>query len=194
VILTEVLAILSLAAATGLRLVLPLLLTGLMVGEQIWQNVPLLSHLPPSLVLGMLVSLSVAELLLSKQKSSQRFFQILELILSPLMGAVAGVAAARTVGLAGWLVGLLGLVSALLAMVIQLLQVGWFYRPRRPPAWLFFAIDGLCIALVFLAFDAPRQGGLIALLLLWLVIRCSTVWRNWPRASQVQPPHLPANR
>lgn len=184
VILTEILAILSISAATGLRLALPLLLIGLMSGAKLWANVPVLSAVPPMLVVGVLVSWSIAELMLSKDAVSQRFFQTLELLLSPLVGAMAGIAIARTVGLEGWVYGLLGMISALLAMVIQLLQVGWFYRPRRPPVWLFFALDGLCIALVFLAFDAPRQGGIIALLLLWLVIRTSTVWRNWPKTTR----------
>jgi hypothetical protein len=31
-----------------------------------------------------------------------------------------------------------------------------------------------------LAFDAPYQGGVIALLLLWLVIRTSYLWQHWP--------------
>jgi hypothetical protein len=39
--------------------------------------------------------------------------------------------------------------------------------------------DFLCLCLVFFAFDAPRQGGVIALLLLWLALRTSTLWRQW---------------
>jgi hypothetical protein len=27
--------------------------------------------------------------------------------------------------------------------------------------------------------EAPEQGGLIAMLLLWLAIRSSSAWRNW---------------
>jgi hypothetical protein len=184
VIITELLAILSIAAATGLRLALPLLLIGLMSGPQLWSNVPLLSRLPPALVLGVLATWSMAELMLSKDRYSQRFFQILELFLSPGVGALAGLAVARTFGLDGWINPLIGLISALLALVIQLLQVGWFYRPRRPPLWLFFVVDGLCIALAVLAFDAPNQGGIIALLLLWLVIRTSYLWQHWPRRSK----------
>lgn len=178
-IITELLAVLSISAATGIRIALPLLLIGLMSGDQLWSNVPLLSNIPPTVVVGVLVSWSVAELVLSKDRLSQRIFQLIELGLSPLVGAIAGIAVARTVGLDGWLFGLLGMISAGLATVLQLLQVGWFYRPRRPPLWVFFALDALCVFLALFAFDAPRQGGLIALLLLWLVIRTSNVWRNW---------------
>ncbi|MGB3309644.1 MAG: DUF4126 domain-containing protein [Nodosilinea sp.] len=186
-IITELLAILSIAAATGLRLALPLLLVGLMSGPQLWSNVPLLSHLPPALVLGVLATWSMAELMLSKNRYSQQLFQILELILSPGVGALAGLAVARTFGLDGWINLPVGLISALLALVIQLLQVGWFYRPRRPPLWLFFLVDGLCIVLAVLAFDNPNQGGIIALLLLWLVIRTSYLWQHWPRRSKPKP-------
>ena len=183
-IIAELLAILSIAAATGLRLALPLLLIGLMSGPQLWANVPLLSQLPPTLVLGVLATWSAAELMLSKDRHSQRFFQILELVLSPGVGALAGIAIARTVGLDSWLNLPIGLISALLALVIQLLQVGLFFRPRRPPLWCFFVVDGLCIVLAVLAFDAPYQGGVIALLLLWLVIRTSHLWQQWPRRSK----------
>lgn len=180
-IITEILAILAIAAATGLRVAMPLLLIGLMSGNQLWGNVPLLSQLPPALVIGVLAGWSMAELLLSKDPYSQRIFQIIESLCSPLVGAIAGVALARTLVLDNWLHFGLGLTSALLALVIQLLQVGWFYRPKRPPLWVFFVVDGLCIFLAYLAFDFPNGGGIIALLLLWLVIRTSYIWRNWSR-------------
>jgi hypothetical protein len=184
VIITELLAILSIAAATGLRLALPLLLIGLMSGPQMWANVPLLSRLPPALVLGLLAIWSMAELMLSKNRYSQRFFQILELVLSPGVGALAGIAVAKTLGLDSWLNLIIGVISALMTLVIQLLQVGLFYRPQRPPLWSFFVVDGLCVVLAVFAFDAPNQGGIIALLLLWLVIRTSYLWQNWPRRSK----------
>ncbi|QQE64527.1 DUF4126 domain-containing protein [Leptolyngbya sp. BL0902] len=180
-LITEILAILSIAAATGLRVALPLLIIGLMSGEKLWGNVPLLSQLPPTLCIGVLVSWSAAELMLSKDSYKQRIFQIAELILSPGVAVLAAIAVARTLDLAPWITVITAVVGALLALVIQLLQVGWFYRPKRPPAWLFFVIDGLCVMLAFLTFDAPRKGGLIALLLLWLVIRTSYVWQNWSR-------------
>jgi hypothetical protein len=178
VIITELLAILSIAAATGLRLALPLLLIGLMSGPQLWSNVPLLSRLPPALVLGVLATWSMAELMLSKDRHSQRLFQTLELTLSPGVGAVAGIGVARTLGLDSWLHWPIGITSALVALVLQLLQVGLFYRPYRPPLWAFFVVDGLCIVLAVFAFNAPKQGGIIALVLLWLVIRTAYLWRH----------------
>jgi hypothetical protein len=187
-LITELLAILAIAAATGLRLALPLLLIGLMSGDQLWENVPLLSLLPPSLVIALLVGWSMAELLLSKDRYSQRFFQIIELLCSPVVGAIAGVALARTLELDNWLHIGIGITSALLAVVIQLLQVGWFYRPKRPPLWVFFVVDGLCIFLAYLAFDFPNGGGIIALMLLWLVIRTSYLWRNWTKKGNLPRP------
>ncbi len=194
-IITEILAILSIAAATGLRVALPLLIIGLMSGQALWSNVPLLSGLPPALLLGILASWSAAELMLLKERHSQRLFQLTELVLSPGVGALTGVAIARTLGLAGGLNVLVALISALLALVLQILQVGWFYRTQRPPQWLLFGVDGLCIVLALFAFDAPRQGGLIALLLLWLVIRTSYTWRAWSQGqadSSLSPRHQSA--
>ncbi|MBD0266899.1 MAG: DUF4126 domain-containing protein [Cyanobacteria bacterium Co-bin8] len=197
-ILPELLAVLSISAATGLRLALPLLMIGLMSGDMLWANVPLLSQVPPAWVLGLLVSWSLVELVLSKDPVGQRLVQTTELVLSPFVGAIAGIAVARTVLLEGWLFFLMGLISALLALVIQLMQIGWFYRPRRPPLWAFFVLDALCIFLAILAFDSPQQGGIIALLLLWLVIRTSNIWQHWRAAKPMPEPdtqsgnqHLP---
>lgn len=178
-VITELLAVLSISAATGIRLALPLLLIGLMSGDRLWSNVPILSTVPPAIVLGLLVSWSLIELVVSKDPFSRRLFQIVELILSPGVGAIAGVAVGQTMALEVWQLLLAGSISALLAMAIQLLQVGWFYRPKPPNLWVYFAMDGLCVFLAVLAFDSPRQGGLIALLMLWLVIRTSNTWRQW---------------
>ncbi|WP_187329410.1 DUF4126 domain-containing protein [Halomicronema hongdechloris] len=177
--ITELLAVLSIGAATGLRLAMPLLLIGLLSGEQLWSNVPLLAHLPPQLVIGILAAWSLAELVLSKDRPSQRLFQLTELVLSPVVGLLAGIAVARTAALQGWLLVLVAGVATLLALVIHLVQLGWFYRPQPPRLWVLVAEDFLCIGLVFSAFDAPQHGGIIALLLLWLVIRTSTAWRQW---------------
>ena len=50
---------------------------------------------------------------------------------------------------------------------------------RGLPIWVIFAQDILCITLVVFALDAPQQGGLIALLLLWFAIRSSKEWYRW---------------
>jgi hypothetical protein len=57
-------------------------------------------------------------------------------------------------------------------------QIGWFYRLRGIPLWIVFIEDALCVFLVVLAFDAPKKGGLIALMLLWLAIRSSKEWQR----------------
>ncbi|MFE4106518.1 DUF4126 domain-containing protein [Almyronema epifaneia] len=183
-IITELLAVLSISAAVGLRLALPLLLIGLLSGPALWSNVPILSQLSPSLVVGILAGWSLCELVVFKDRTSRQMLQNIELFFSPFVGAIAGIAIARTVELSGWLVGLVGVVGGLLALVIQLFQTGWLYRPQRPPVWLLFLQDFLCVSLVLLAFDAPQQGGLIALLLLWLIIRNSSAWRQWYLSSR----------
>ncbi|NJO39492.1 MAG: DUF4126 domain-containing protein [Cyanobacteria bacterium CRU_2_1] len=175
----EILAVLSLSAAVGMRIALPLLLIGLLYGDNLWANVPILAHIPPPIVLGVLVSWSLAELLFSKEPAGQRWLQIVQLLFSPFVGAIVGITVARTAQFEGWLTIILGIVGGLLALVLQLVQVGWFYRLRGLPIWVIFVQDFLCVALVLLAFDAPQQGGIIALLLLWLTIRSSSEWRRW---------------
>ncbi len=179
----ELLAVLSASAAAGMRIALPLLLIGLLYGGALWSQVPLLSQLSPPLVLGVLVSWSLVEVILSKDRLIQRLLQIIQLLFSPLVGAIMGMAIAQTAGVSGWLIWLLGGVGGLLALVLKLVQVGWSYRVRHIPIWVVFAEDTLCALLVLFALDAPRQGGLIALLLLWLAIRSSKEWQRWYRAQ-----------
>ena len=179
-ILTELLAVLSIAAATGLRLALPLLLIGLLSGETLWTDVPILANVPQALVVGFLVSWSLIELTVSKDRTNRRFLQSIELFISPFVGTIAGVAVARFTNLEeSWLIALVSVVGGLFALLIQFVQVGWLYRLTPTPLWLIFFEDLLCICLVFFAFDAPNQGGIIALLLLWIAIRTSTAWRQW---------------
>jgi hypothetical protein len=175
----ELLAVLSASAAAGLRLALPLLMIGLLYGDSLWSQVPILSGMPPSVVLGVLVAWSLFEIFASKNRSGQRLLQAIQMVFSPIVGAIIGVAIARITTKPEWLVWLLGSIGGVLALVLQLVQTGWIYRLRQIPVWLIFAQDALCIALVFFAFDAPRQGGLIALLLLWLAIRSSKEWHQW---------------
>jgi hypothetical protein len=173
-----VLTVLSLSAAVGLRIALPLLLVALLQNDS-WDNVPVLSQISPPIVIGVLVSWSLVELLFSKERFGQRLLQLVQLVFSPLVGAMAGITVARTAGLDGLLISTLALLGGTLAFVLQLVQVGWAYRLRGLPAWVIFMQDFLCVALVLLAFDAPKQGGLIVLLLLWIAIRSSTEWRRW---------------
>ncbi|MBD2022422.1 DUF4126 domain-containing protein [Leptolyngbya sp. FACHB-36] len=182
----ELLAALSASAAAGIRIALPLLVIGLLYGGALWSQVPVLSHITPSIALGILTFWSVAELIISKSRLGQRLLQAIELLFSPFVGAILGMAVARAAGEPSWLIWLLGGVGGLLALVLQLVQLGWSYRLRRVPLWVMFAQDTLCVLLVLFAFDAPSQGGLIALLLLWLAIRSSKEWHRWYR-SQAKP-------
>ncbi|MGF1538295.1 MAG: DUF4126 domain-containing protein [Elainellaceae cyanobacterium] len=183
----ELLAALSIAAAAGLRLALPLLVLGLLSGNDLWSQVPLLSLLRPAAVLGVLVSWSLLELVVSKDRVGHRVLQMVELVLSPVVGAIAGIAVVTyATGSSVVLFGVIGVVSALLAFVLRLVQLGWFYRLRGLPLWFILVQDVLCVVLVFLALDAPHQGGLIALFLLWLAIRSSSAWQRYSRPSALQ--------
>jgi hypothetical protein len=175
----EILAALSISAAAGVRIGLPLLIIGLLYGKDLWAKMPLLSQIHPSILLAILVSWSVVELFLSKRRFGQRMIQIVQLFFSPFVGAIAGIAVARSMATLESVIWLIGLVGGGLALVLQLVQVGWFYRLQGLPLWVIFAQDFLCVCLVLFAFDAPEQGGIIALLLLWLAIRSSKEWQRW---------------
>jgi hypothetical protein len=175
----ELLAVLSVSAAAGMRIALPLLIIGLLYGNGLWAQVPLLARIPPPVVLAVLVSWSLFEVFASKNRTGQRLLQSVELLFSPIVGAILGIAVAKVMISSAWLIGLLGVVGGVLALVLQLVQIGWLYRLQSIPLWVIFAQDLLCVLLVIFAFDAPRQGGLIALLLLWLAIRSSKEWHRW---------------
>ncbi|MDJ1179027.1 DUF4126 domain-containing protein [Roseofilum sp. BLCC_M91] len=176
----ELLAALSASASAGLRIALPLLVIGLLHGDSLWSRVPILSLIPPQVVLGVLVSWSLFELLAPKQLLGQRVQQLLQIVFSPVVGTIMGMAIAQTtLEQTPWMIWIIGGVGGILALVLQLVQAGWFYRLRGLPLWAIFLQDLLCVFLVFFAFDAPEQGGLIALLLLWLAIRSSKEWYRW---------------
>jgi hypothetical protein len=179
----ELLAALSASAAAGMRIALPLLVIGLVYGEAFWSEVSGLSHTALSVILGVLVVWSLAEVVFSKDPIGRRVVLLVQLVFSPFVGAIMGMAVARAAGVPTWLVCLLGGVGGLLALVLQLVQIGWSYRLRRIPIWVIFVQDTLCVLLVLFAFDAPSHGGLIALLLLWLAIRSSKEWYRWYRSQ-----------
>ena len=178
-----ILAVLAVSAAAGMRSVLPLLTIGCIAGSDLWSKIPILDHISPQILLGVLVSGSLIELLASKNRVGIRISQLIELVLSPLVGGLLGVAIARTTDLSDGIIPLLGIISGLLALVLQLVQVGWFYRLQGLPLWAIFTQDVLCVMLVIFAVNAPQQGGIIALLLLWLAIRSASEWQNWSRSS-----------
>lgn len=175
----EILAVLSASAAAGMRIALPLLVIGLIENDKLWSRVPILSAIHPQVVVCVLVSWSLFELFASKKLVGQRILQVIQLGFSPIAGAILGITVAKYTSLTselGWLVAIVG---GLLAFVLQLVQTGWFYRLRGLPIWLVLLQDVLCVFLVIFAFDAPNQGGLIALLLLWLAIRSSKQWYDF---------------
>jgi len=182
----EVLAILSASAAAGMRIALPLLVIGLMENEKLWSRVPLLSAIHPQVVVCILVSWSLFELFASKQLVGQRVLQIVQLGFSPIAGAILGITVAKFTDLTSEVSWLAAIVGGLLALVLQLVQTGWFYRLRGLPIWLVLLQDVLCVCLVIFAFDAPNQGGLIALLLLWLAIRSSKQWYDFYHHRRAQ--------
>lgn len=183
------LAALSAAAAGGMRIALPLLLIGLLQSEDLWSRVPLLSSLNPQVVIAVLVSWSLFELFASKKLLGQRLLQTVQLVFSPFVGAIMGMAIAQLTYVGedtdapGVVLAIIGVVGGLLALVLQLVQVGWFYRLGRLPVWAILAQDILCVSLVLFAFDAPTEGAIIALLLLWLAIRSSQQWYRWYMAQ-----------
>ncbi len=181
--LEVVLAVLAVSAAAGIRSILPLLVIGCLAGSELWSKVPILEHISPQILLGTLVTGSIFELIASKNRIGIRIAQILELILSPLVGGLLGVAIARATDLSSEMIALLGVISGLLAFVLQLVQVGWFYRLRGLPMWAIFMQDFLCVILVIFAVNAPHHGGMIALILFWFAVRSAGEWRKWSRSS-----------
>jgi hypothetical protein len=172
----EILAILSASAAAGIRVGIPLLVIGLLQGSQVWSEFPILSRISPPVLLGLLTVWSLIELFASKKLLGQRSLQPVELLFSPIVGAIMALAVTSSNITPNWLIAFIG---GLIALVLQLVQVGWFYRLRGLPLWVVFLQDILCVALVLLAFHAPWSGGLITLVLLWLAVRSAKQWYDW---------------
>uniref|UniRef100_B8HRH8 DUF4126 domain-containing protein n=1 Tax=Cyanothece sp. (strain PCC 7425 / ATCC 29141) TaxID=395961 RepID=B8HRH8_CYAP4 len=173
----ELLAILAASAAGGLRLALPLLIIGLLDREMLWSQVPLLSRVSPYLVVGVLAGWSFCELFITTQLQGQRVLQLVQLLFSPLVGGILGITVAQITQITTLPTWVIGLLSGMVALVLQLVQTGWFYRLKGLPLWAILGQDLLCVGLVLFSFQAPKQGGLIALLLLWLALRSSRDWR-----------------
>ena len=182
--LAGILAVLAVSAAAGMRVALPLLIIGFIENQEFWSHVPLLNRIHPQVVLAILISWSLFELVGSKQLLGQRVLQLIQLAFSPLAGlllamTIANVADYETTQL--WLIGISG---GVFAFVLQLVQVGWFFRLRGIPPWVAVGEDILSVLLVIYAFNAPEEGGLIAMMLLWLAIRSSSAWKKWHQNQQ----------
>lgn len=181
--LTALLAVLSVSAAAGMRIALPLAAVGIST-QQWWLDLPLLNAIHPQVVLSVLISWSLFEILGSKQLLGQRVLQIIQLVLSPLAGSLMAIAVVRLTHVEIEPLWLIGLVGGVFALVLKLVEVGWFFRLRGIPVWAVLAEDALGIVLVFLAFKAPAEGGIIAMLLLWLSIRSANEWQRWHRKNR----------
>ncbi|PPS45841.1 DUF4126 domain-containing protein [Chroococcidiopsis sp. TS-821] len=171
----ELLAALSAAAAASMRIAVPLFIVGIL-HDDFSLGLAILAYIPSVAIASLLISGSLIELVGSKRRLSQRLLQLVQLVLSPVAGAVLAVSVTVGTTLPSWL---LGVVGALLALVLQLVQAGWFYRLRGFPLWVAFLQDALCIFLVFLAVNAPQLGGLIALMLLLIAVRSMRNLHHW---------------
>jgi hypothetical protein len=174
----QILAILSASAAGGMRIGLPLLIIGMVHIDQLWSNIPFLSSLNPQLIIGILTSWSLFELFGTKKLIGLRIVQIIQLIFSPLVGGLMAIGVARLIEVKITPLWLLGLIGGLFALVLKLVQVGWFFRLGKIPIVFIFLEDFLSAILVIFALKAPENGGLIAMILLWIALRSSTEWKR----------------
>jgi hypothetical protein len=177
--LTLVLAVLAVSAAASMRLALPLLTISLFYSQELSAKIPLFNHFNPQVILAIGISWSLFELFGTKKLLGQRVLQIIQLLFSPFVGSLVAVTITHIFKIDFQPIWLIGMIGGIFTLVLALAQVGWFFRLRGIPIWLVCLEDILCIALVFLAFTAPEQGGLIALILFWLAIRSSNAWRQW---------------
>lgn len=182
--IVTLLAILSVSAAAGMRVALPLLVVGLVKTQSFWANVPLISRVHPATILTILTVWSIFELLGSKRLLGQRVLQFLEFGFSPVVGAMLAVTVAQLAefqAMSSWIVAIVGSVFAL---ILQIVRMAWFLRWGGLPIWLSLVEDVLCVLLVLYAFDAPKHGGTIALLIFWIAIRSINEWKQWYREQQ----------
>ena len=177
--LTQILAILSASAAGGMRIGLPLLIIVLVYLGRLWSDLPILSAFQPQVIVGVLTSWSLFELFGTKKLLGLRIIQLVQLVFSPFAGAILAIGVSHLMlveSIPSWIIGITG---GLLALVLKLVQVGWFFRLGRMPIALTISEDILSAILVLFALKAPENGGLIAMLLLWLALRSSTAWKEW---------------
>ncbi len=179
--LALILAVLSVSAAVGMRTALPLLVISLTYTQkqELWSQVPILNNIDPRVILAVSISWSILELIFSKKLLGQRSLQIVQLFFSPIVGALVAIAVTHLAQADFTPIWLIGVIGAVVALVVTLVKVGWFFRLRGIPIWLTIIEDVLCICLIFFAFNAPKEGGIIALLLIWLALRSSNTWREW---------------
>ena len=186
--LALILAVLSVSVAVGMRTALPLLVISLSYTQkqELWSQVPILNNVDPRVILAVSISWSILELIFSKRLLGQRSLQIIQLLFSPIVGALVASAVTHLAQADFTPIWLIGVIGAVVALVVTLVKVGWFFRLRGIPIWLTIVEDVLCVCLIFFAFNAPKEGGIIALLLIWLALRSSNTWREWYLKGQQQ--------
>ncbi|MEM9276492.1 MAG: DUF4126 domain-containing protein [Cyanobacteria bacterium P01_F01_bin.143] len=179
--LALVLSVLSVSVAVGMRTALPLLVISLFYTQkqELWSEVPILNNIDPRVILAVSISWSILELIFSKKLLGQRSLQIVQLLFSPIVGASVAIALIHLTQEDFTPLLLIGVIGAVVALVVTLVKAGWFFRLRGIPIWLTIIEDFLCVCLIFFAFNAPKEGGIIALLLIWLALRSSNIWREW---------------
>ncbi len=116
-----ILAVLSASAAAGMRIALPLLIIGLLRSD-LWSQVPLLSSIPPQVLITILTSWSLFELFGSKKLLGQRILQIVQLVFSPLVGGLLAVSVVKMANLGITPLWFIGVIGGLLAFVLKLVQ------------------------------------------------------------------------
>ena len=172
----DILAALSASAAAGIRTALPLLIIGILQGEKLWSQIPILSHIYSPILVVLLSICSLIELIAANKLLGQRILQVMQLFLSPIVGAIMGLSVASATATPQWIIACIG---GILAFILQIVQVGWFYRLRGLPRWAVFIQNSLCVVLVSFAVTAPSSGGLIALILLWFGVLSGKYWYRW---------------
>ncbi len=172
------LAVLSVSAAAAMRIALPLLVISFLYSDQLLTNIPFINQLPPSVLIAVLLMWALFELFGSKQLLGQRILQVVELIFSPIAGIILSLTVAQVLQLEFEPLWILGVLGGVVAFVFKIVLVGWFFRLRGFPLWWSFTEDILCVVLVLFAFRSPEQGGVIAMMLLWLAMRSSTEWKQ----------------
>ena len=92
--LALILAVLSVSVAVGMRTALPLLVISLTYTQkqELWSQVPILNNIDPRVILAMSISWSILELIFSKKLLGQRSLQIIQLLFSPIVGALVAIA------------------------------------------------------------------------------------------------------
>jgi len=178
----EILGALSVSAAAGMRVAMPLLIVVLIKKQQVWSEIPILKYMQPKVLLCILIFWAIGELVLSKKLLGQRVMQIVQLLFSPLIGSILPLIVVKSYNIQVSTLGIyvLTIMGGALALVIKLVEIGWFFRLRGLPIGVIIVEDVLSVLMVLFAFKAPEQGGLIAMLLLWISIRSAGEWRQRP--------------